>query len=289
MRVVAPDTQPIRGLASCECRPTPPPSTHLSGERTLATMPGTHRVVWSLVVWLAGCGTPAAEPKQPHPHWWGYDKDAGPATWGMQSEHYRSCASGRKQSPIDLDPAHAEHTKLKPLTVHYVPTTVIELDNGHTVEDKAPPGEWVEVDGVRYQLDQFHFHHPSEHTLNGQHFPLEIHLVHRSERGRLLVVGVLVADGAENAALRMAFERLPHGSDSAKVSMDPAALLPTDRRYLTYDGSLTTPPCTEGVTWIVLATSITATNEQLTRFSAMFPNNSRPTMPLNQRHVKTTE
>jgi carbonic anhydrase len=238
---------------------------------------------WAVVVVLGAlaCGT-THDSHAPH---WDYGKD-GPGAWGMLSDQYRTCATGRKQSPIDLDPAHATHADRPPLIVHYTPTTVLELDNGHTIQDQVPPGELVELAGARFELEQFHFHHPSEHTLNGRHFPLEIHLVHRGERGKLLVVGVLVAEGAENPALRMLFEHLPHGAQRVKVATDPVALLPSTLGYLTYDGSLTTPPCTEGVTWLVLATPIEASAAQIAQFSAVFPNNSRPTVPRDRPDVR---
>ena len=140
--------------------------------------------------------------------------------------------------------------------------------------------------GTRFELEQFHFHHPSEHTLDGAHYPLEVHFVHHGPTGALLVLGVLVTEGAPNPALRVLFDHLPHGHDATRLSIDPELLIPADRHYLTYDGSLTTPPCTEGVTWIVLATPITASAAQIQAFSALFPHNNRPVMPLHGRRLR---
>lgn len=243
--------------------------------------------VIAVIASLAAC-VPAREE---HPHaqpaaHWDYTGRAGPATWGALSPAYRRCTAGRSQSPIDLDPEHADHARLPALDVHYGKTTVLELDNGHTIEDDVPPGLYVELGGERYELRQFHFHHPSEHTIHGEHFPLEVHFVHRGPRGRLLVLGVLIAEGAAQPALGLLFHHIPHDHETVRLAIDPAQLLPADRRYLIYAGSLTTPPCTEGVTWIVLATPIAASADQLARFHAVFPNNSRPLMPRNARPVR---
>lgn len=229
---------------------------------------------------------PAEHHAAPH---WDYEGPAGPTAWGTLAPEYRSCAGGHRQSPIDLDIAHAEAAALPPLTVHYGATAAVEVNNGHTIQDQLPPGEWVELGGTRYQLEQFHFHHASEHTLNGAHFPLEVHLVHRSATGALLVVGVLVAEGAEHPALRVLFDRIPHDHESTRLSIDPEILLPDERRYVTYEGSLTTPPCTEGVTWVVLTSPVAASADQIQRFSALFPNNSRPVRPLEGRHVRASQ
>lgn len=226
-----------------------------------------------------------AAPEAHHPHW-AYDGTEGPAAWGTLASEYRQCATGHRQSPIALALDASELSSLPPLAFHYGPTEVDEVNTGHTIQEQTLVRESVELSGRSYRLEQFHFHHPSEHTLDGVHYPLEIHFVHRSAAGALLVVGVLVGEGAEHAALGVLFDKLPHDHESIRLSIDTATLLPDDHHYVTYAGSLTTPPCTEGVTWDVLRTPITASAEQLQRFATLFPHNNRPVMPLDGRRVR---
>lgn len=236
---------------------------------------------------IGACTHPHQEPAHASAHGphWTYEGREGPSAWGALDPEFRQCANGRHQSPIDLDVAHVEHGNLPAPAFHYAATRMNEVDNGHTIENEVASGQYVELAGKRYDLVQFHFHHASEHTLDGAHFPLEIHLVHRAADGALVVIGVLVTEGAEHGALRVLFSSLPQPHEAVTTSLDPAALLPEDRHYVTYEGSLTTPPCSEGVTWIVMTTPVEASAEQIARFAARYPHNNRPTMPHNGRHV----
>lgn len=233
-----------------------------------------------LAALAAGCAAP-------HEGHWTYEGTAGPSHWGELSASYRACAAGRAQSPIDLDLAHADHEALPPLVVRYHASACTEIDNGHTIEDRVAPGDAIELGGTRYELEQFHVHHPSEHLLAGRRFPLEVHLVHRSARGALLVVSVLVEEGAANAAIGELLDHLPHHHERQHLVVDPATLLPPDRHYATYAGSLTTPPCTEGVTWVVMRTPVEASPAQLDRVARAVRHNNRPVVPLGDRHVRT--
>jgi carbonic anhydrase len=244
------------------------------------------RLSLSLVVLAAGCLRGAHEDAHAH---WDYEGQAGPGAWGHLSQGYRDCSSGRHQSPVDIDDLHAEHAHLPPLRVHYGLTPSTEVNNGHTIEDRVRAGDFLDFGDTRFELQQFHFHHPSEHTLNGVHLPLEIHLAHRSVDGRRLVLAVFVREGPETPVFHALFDHLPRGHEAMRLVVDPAQLLPRDRHFIEYEGSLTTPPCIEGVTWIVLTTPITAAPEQIHRFSALFPNNSRPVMPLNGRHLLSND
>lgn len=248
-------------------------------------------------VGLVGCARSAVDPPQvaraapvahahaAEPHW-AYDGKEGPAAWGTLASEYRQCTIGHEQSPVAIALDSSEPSALPPLAFHYGTTAVDEVNNGHTIQEQLVAGASLELAGTRYRLEQFHFHHPSEHTLDGVHYPLEIHFVHRSESGALLVVGVMVGEGAEHQALGVLFDRLPHDHESLRLSVDTAQLLPADHRYVTYAGSLTTPPCTEGVTWVVLTKPITASAAQLQRFATLFPHNNRPVMPLEGRRVR---
>lgn len=222
------------------------------------------------------------EEQQPH---WGYDGGSGPPAWGELCARYRGCSSGKHQSPVDIDVASVHAAKLPELGFHYGPTPGTEENNGHTIQDTLAPGDFVTFGDLRFELEQFHFHHPSEHTLNGVHFPMEIHMVHRGPSGQLLVIGVFVKEGKEHQVLRGLFDHLPNDHHSVKLSADPARLLPSDSRFVEYEGSLTTPPCTEGVTWLVMTTPIAASTEQIDTFARLFPHNNRPLRPLNGRRL----
>jgi len=224
------------------------------------------------------------EGHEPH---WSYEGADGPTHWGDLSASYRACATGRAQSPIDIDLSHADHAALPPLHAHYHATAATEIDNGHTIQDNVAPGDSIELGGTRYELEQLHVHQPSEHLLAGRRYPLELHLVHRAASGALLVVGVMVEEGGANPALGELIAHLPHRNAVEHLTIDPSPLLPTDRHYATYDGSLTTPPCTEGVTWVVLTSPIHASRAQLDRVARAVHDNARPVMPLAGRHVVT--
>jgi carbonic anhydrase len=234
----------------------------------------------------AACAGAPVRPADAHPHW-AYTGDDGPADWGHLSPEFAACSSGTSQSPIDLTGAVA--AALPPLGIVMNPIPLALVNNGHTVQQDAPPGSLLEVAGKHYDLVQFHVHHPSEHTVNGQAFPLEIHFVHRSDEGQLAVVGVLVQEGAANGALAPFFDHLPaHAGERTEVatSLDPAGMLPADRTYFNYPGSLTTPPCSEGVTWYVMKTPTSASAAQIATFSAAFPLNARPAQPLGKRSLE---
>ena len=251
----------------------------------LAWMP----IVAASLVTGACVSSPPHEEEHPahaaeHAHWT-YEGHAGPSAWGALDDTYQACAAGRAQSPIDLSPGHAAAAPVPAVDFHYTPLQATEINNGHTIQDNLPAGGYVDLGGVRYDLAQFHFHSPSEHTLDGTHFPLEIHLVHKNAAGGLLVLGILVEQGADNPALDALFSKLPHGAVTVSVTIDPATLLPPDHHVVTYSGSLTTPPCTEGVTWRVFTTRVHADAEELHAFQTLYAHNSRPTMPLNGRIV----
>lgn len=222
--------------------------------------------------------------QESHAHW-SYEGREGPPAWGHLAADYHTCADGRHQSPVNIDVEQAEAAPLPDLRVHYGPVSVTEVNNGHTIQDSVAAGDFVELGETQYALQQFHFHHPSEHTLDGEHAPLEIHFVHKDASGALLVMGVFVNEGAENPLLRTLFERLPRDHDAVQLSADPSLLLPADSAFVEYEGSLTTPPCSEGVTWLVMAKPISASAEQIEKFAQLYPHNNRPLMPLNDRHL----
>jgi carbonic anhydrase len=190
---------------------------------------------------------------------------------------------------VDIDATRAQTAQLPALAVHFQSTPSTRVNNGHTIQDSLEPGDFIQLGDARFELEQFHFHHPSEHTLGGAHLPLEIHFVHRSASGGKLVMAVFVSEGSELQALHPLFDHLPPNNEPTRLATDPSALLPPDRRFVEYEGSLTTPPCSEGVTWLVLTTPITASPDQIRQFAVPFPHNNRPLMPLNGRRVLSNQ
>jgi carbonic anhydrase len=253
---------------------------------------------------LAGCSstaptrsiTPAPAPAVHEKHWaYGTTAEtAGPAEWGSLPGD-EACGVGRRQSPVDLGtkaPFPVEPKDLPNLDFHYGATALHLVNNGHTIQLDVDKGSSVAIDGGTWPLLQLHFHAPSEHTLDGAHTSMEMHLVHAGPDGKPgLVVGVLLALGEDNPAFASLLADLPKEKgarkDDAAVTVDLAKLLPTDRTYLAYDGSLTTPPCTEGIRWYVLRTPVPVSGGQVGAFSLlphMTPNN-RPVQPLAGRRV----
>ncbi len=185
---------------------------------------------------------------------WGYSGTEGPRHWGELSEDFAPCTDGQEQSPINIDnPTKAD---LADIVFNYRPSALNIVNNGASVQVNYDPGSSIAWDGAVYQLVQFHFHTPSEHTVKGKTYALELHLVHRSAEGKLAVVGVLVDIGAENPAFASIWDHLPSEAGAEQivegVTINAGDLLPQTKSYFTYDGSLTTPPCTEGVKWFVL-------------------------------------
>ena len=221
-----------------------------------------------------------------HAHW-GYSGHDGPQHWGQLDPAYSSCASGRQQSPVNLH-GFADG-KLPPIRFQYGAGGHELFNNGHTVQVNYTVGSDITLDGHRYDLKQFHFHSPSENRIDGKSYPLEAHFVHADAQGHLAVVAVMFQLGEENKALDEAWNVLPmHSGDHHVMHKTVLAgdLLPRDKSYYRYDGSLTTPPCSEGVVWLVMKTPLQVSQAQLDKFSqAVHGPNNRPLQALNGRVV----
>ena len=222
---------------------------------------------------------------------WGYEKENGPEVWGRLTAEYRICDTGIHQSPIDLvNPTPAQ---LSAITFNYQSASVTIRNTGNTIQVEYPKGNWIEIDGTKYHLLQFHFHAPSEHTVAGALYDMEMHLVHESENGTLAVIGVLLKSGNVNTAFDSFWHLMPSVADAAEqatnVTLNASDLLPDTKRTYRYDGSLTTPPCSEGVKWLVMTTPIEMSESQIAAFRAIFNGNNRPVQPLNGRELLVTE
>lgn len=217
---------------------------------------------------------------------WTYNGTEGPDHWGELSEDFAVCATGHEQSPVDLSGENA--TDLPDITFNYQPSALNILNNGHTIQVNYDPGSTIEVAGTTYELKQFHFHVHSEHTIDGKAYPLEMHLVHQSAEGHLAVVGVMAEAGATNDPLAAVWENAPTAADETvhvDAMINAADLLPTDYIYFGYSGSLTTPPCSEGVKWHVLTTPIQLSPAQLDTMATLLHDNFRPVQALYARDV----
>ncbi|MCE4555897.1 carbonic anhydrase [Roseateles cellulosilyticus] len=228
-----------------------------------------------------------------HPTHWSYGGATGPAQWASVDEKFGTCAIGQTQSPIDIRTADVQTAALPAINFDYKPTPLKIIDNGHTVQVNVAPGSSITVGDSRYELLQFHFHKPSEERINGKAYPLVAHLVHRSDAGQLAVVAVLLDKGARHPLIQAVFDNLPKTREQETpvpgIGIDLSALLPENRAYYNFAGSLTTPPCSEGVNWFVLKTPVQVSAEQIGRFGRAYAMNARPVQPLNGRVIKASE
>ena len=243
---------------------------------------------WKIAAPVLACLTfSSIHPAIAQHHHWGYSGEGAPQNWGKLEPEFAMCASGKSQSPIDL----GKSTKGEPTPVKldYKKGTTEILNNGHTVQVNYQPGSSLTLDGRSFELKQFHFHAPSENTFNGRHFPLEGHLVHADKDGNLAVVAVMFTEGPANPFIASLWKTMPtHEGETKALAVPLSALqmLPAERHYYLFSGSLTTPPCSEGVRWLVIQNPVTASKAQIDAFAKAvgFPNN-RPVQPLNARQV----
>jgi carbonic anhydrase len=231
-------------------------------------------------------GTAAEE----HAAHWSYSGAHGPNHWGAEDPAFATCSNGARQSPIDIETTAVAALPAIDFAYKAFPLTV--TDTHHTFQVNVPQGSGgITVGGEHYDLVQFHFHRPSEERIHGRHSAMVAHLVHKNGKGELAVVAVLIHEGAANAFLTPIFDNLPAQGTESKVAgndSDLMQLLPAKRGYYTFEGSLTTPPCSEHVHWFVLKQAVQASAAQVGQFAARYPHNARPTQPLNARNVEQT-
>lgn len=218
---------------------------------------------------------------------WGYGGKIGPEHWGTLSSDFAACATGRHQSPIDL--SRMITADLPVPRIDYKPVPLNIVNNGHTVQVNYARGSRMTLDGETFELLQFHFHHPSEHALDGRRADMECHLVHKHRDGRLAVLGVFISRASHNDKLDVVWDHMPMFAgdhrENEKVEVDARHFLPEGRKTLQYYGSLTTPPCTEGVRWIIFQEPIPASSAQIEKFKSIFPMNARSLQDVHRRFL----
>ncbi|WP_353398430.1 carbonic anhydrase family protein [Hydrogenophaga sp. 5NK40-0174] len=221
---------------------------------------------------------------------WDYTGETGPANWGSMKPEFSTCDSGQRQSPIHIQSMDAMPGPAEPIEFHYMPSGGNVVNNGHTIQVNPMGHNYIKVRGDVYQLVQFHFHHPAEEKVNYKGFAMVAHLVHKNQAGQLAVVAILMDVGHENPLVRKVWTHMPLDVNDRvglpDETVDLFELLPSDQRYFQFMGSLTTPPCTEGVLWLVIKQPVTVGPQQLRAFSRIFPMNARPTQELNGRLVR---
>ncbi|MFC5722405.1 carbonic anhydrase [Streptomyces gamaensis] len=222
---------------------------------------------------------------------WSYEGAEGPDKWGDLGHGFGTCTTGREQSPIDLTPGTAQK-KPAAITVDYKPAPVKLENNGHTIQANVPAGSRITVDGAPYELQQFHFHLPSEHTVQGKGTTMELHFVHKNAQGRLAVLGVLMEEKPGTSAFAALWKSLPDREGrtvQTAQAVDLNKLLPAQRAGYQYAGSLTTPPCSEGVKWTVLKETVAVSPDEAAAYRKLFPKSNRPVQPQHDREVLVSD
>ena len=217
---------------------------------------------------------------------WGYIGAGAPHKWAALNPAYSTCKTGAEQSPVNID--RFAQVALPPITAAYNPSALEVANDGRTVQVNYEPGSGFSVDGKAYELVQIQFHTPSEHYIDGAPYPMEAHFIHTAQDGSLAVIGVMMKVGVPNPTIEGIWQNVPMAGkvkNVSGVSIDASNLMPEDKSYYTYRGSLTTPPCREGVQWYLLKDEIELSATQLKAFQAVYPVNARPIQDLGARTV----
>lgn len=242
------------------------------------------KLIKTLPILMACTGIMASAIAGPH---WGYEGKETPENWGKLSPEYQMCDLGKNQSPVNITgPIHA---KVNNLEIHYDLISGTIINNGHTVQiNDKNANDYLTVDGEQFKLTQFHFHAPSENQINGKTYPMEAHFVNQNKDGELLVMAVMLEEGKSNpiAAQLLSLLNDKENTPTNINGIDIRTFLPEVSDYYRFSGSLTTPPCSEGVTWIVLKQPITLSKSEITKFKSVFKHqNNRPIQPLHGRLI----
>jgi carbonic anhydrase len=252
------------------------------------------KTLWlTLALLVAASALPQAGPRAQWKTHWSYEGTAGPAHWGDLDPAYAACKTGKQQSPIDIRNARRADLPALQFQFRNGPLEYL-INNGYAIRvnyhDASGTGNFLVVGGKRYHLTQFHFHHPSEEYIGGKPYPMEVHFMFESSDGQVAGATVFLKAGKPNATIQKIWDHMPAIESKeeaiAGVEINPAALLPRDTAYYTYMGSLTAPPCTEGVRWFVLKTPVELSAKQIQAYARIYPHDVRPVQPSNGRVVK---
>jgi carbonic anhydrase len=275
--------QPAPGGA-LELRIAPRPPVAAPAAPATAATPTPARPTATRTASAAPARAPAAGNGPALP--WSYDGSTGPSSWGALRPEYALCAQGQRQSPIDLQGGLP--VDLEPVRFDYRASRFGVVDTGRTLQVNVAAGNSIELGGRKFELKRVQFHHPAEHRIDGRRFAMSAHLVHEDAEGRQAIVAVLLDPGPAQPVLQTVWSHIPlekHQEQAARVGVDFGALLPPDGRYYTYMGSTTTPPCREGVQWVVMRTPMTLAPEQLELFARIYPMNARPVQAAAGRRI----
>jgi len=255
------------------------------------TLAGRASRIWVAVTIIAVWAISEVRAAEAPTHHWSYSGETGPEHWASEDPAYATCGIGKSQSPVDI--TSVQTRQLPAIEFDYRTTALHVTDTGHSMQVNYEPGSAITIDGERYELQQFHFHVPSEERVHGRTYSMSAHLVHRNAQGQLAVVAVLLKQGKSNAFLKLIFDNLPMaGTPESSVpggTLNLADFLPAKHGYYSYDGSLTTPPCSEHVRWLVLKAPVEISAAQIQQSAKHYPRNARPVQPLNGRVVVATE
>lgn len=273
--------------APAKAAPVPP---SLVPPRTRASTAPSQADTYTYVRNSARASRKKAAPVEADPYahvHWGYEGLGAPANWAKLEKDYATCATGKRQSPIDI--RDGIRVDLEPIKFNYKTTLYRIINNGHTIQVNVGGGSTISVMGRKFELTQLHFHRPSEERVDGMAFDMVVHLVHKDLDNQLAVIAVLLEQGKEQPVIQSIWNNMPlevNQEVSPIVPIDLSRLLPESRAYWTYMGSLTTPPCTEDVMWIVFKQPVPVSEEQVAIFSRLYRNNARPIQPPNNRLIK---
>jgi carbonic anhydrase len=264
---------------------------------SLSPSPATTKASKAYVQARAAALTGHAPSAAPNAHGgevhWAYEGENGPQTWGKLKPEFNLCAIGKRQSPINIEDGNTLAGPAEPIQFNYAPSNATVVNNGHTIQVDLQGDNAITVRGSNYRLVQFHFHSPSEEQVNNKRFAMVAHLVHRNDEGQLAVVAVLLEQGTANPLIDKVWTYMPlDANDRVRMPRDMLnmnELLPADQRYYQFMGSLTTPPCSEGVLWMVLKQPVQLSKAQFRLFTQLYPNNARPVQPLNGRPVRDAQ
>jgi carbonic anhydrase len=259
------------------------PLRHYPGVRAVRIIACVALLLLPMLTAAAAAGTVSGPAMPPH---WQYHGTVGPEHWGDLTPDFVACRDGRSQSPIDI--VATAMMDAPALATDYISSPVVVTNTGHTIQVTPQAAGHLTVDNKSYRLLQFHFHSPAEEHIDGESFPLGVHFVHGSEAGELLVVAVLIREGEENTDWQAVFTHLPEGQEAVialEMPLDISRLIPLDKGFYSFMGSLTTPPCSEGVRWFVMKEVVSLSAAQIGAFTGIYPMNARPLQPRHGREV----